>query len=92
MDSSGIGVASGDVDGPVAVDSGGRLQRRPRLDQGENGGRVAPHGGVVERSIPVHVLGVTVGPFLQEPDHHLRKDFTMRPLFFRQFLPLSGRK
>lgn len=70
-DSSGAGIARGDVDGTVAVNSGGRLQRRARLDQGQDGGRVTPHGGVVERPVPVHVFGVSVSPFLQEPDHNL---------------------
>lgn len=70
-DGSGAGVASGNVDRPVAVDPGNRLQRRARLDEGQDRGRVAPHGGVVKRPVAVHVFGVSVGPFLKETNHHL---------------------
>lgn len=68
------------MDRSVAVHSGRRLQRRPGPDESQEGGRVAPHGGVVEGPVPVRVLGVSVRPFPQEPGNYLPEAFHKRSL------------
>ncbi len=65
-------VADGDVEGSVAVNPRGGLERRAGLDEGGDGGRVAPHRRVVQGVVPVDVLGVPVGPLPQKDRHHLR--------------------